>query len=332
MLTLCEVEADLIPVRANGDYFIATSNEAQRAERDAHDGGGSMSMRRAWRILWLAIGLAGVPACGSSDSPTNPDAGARDGAGGSSGNDAAADGASSIGVDARGVLSGSVRMAVPAYFAPGAEWQRLIAAAPTVGLVVINPASGPGSTTDPQYTQVIAQARAAGIIVLGYVSTNYGQRPEADVVADINGYYNLYALSGIYLAEGPMEADCTPLEPQYRRLADAARARDQRAYLAVGTHYCPTYVYFFDLMVEFAMSWSDYQSYAPPTWMPANSPERFCHFISDVPVSDAGPAISRAIANGAGWVFVTEQRVPNPWGQLPSYFDAEVEALRMLAR
>ena len=70
-----------------------------------------------------------------------------------------------------------------------------------------------------------------------------------------------------------MEADCTPLEAQYRRVADAAHARDAHAYLAVGTHFCPTYVYFFDLMVEFAMSWSDYQSYVVPTWMPSASPE-----------------------------------------------------------
>ena len=139
-----------------------------------------------------------------------------------------------IAVDANGARPGSIRMAVPAYFAPGPEWQRVIAAAPTVGMVIINPASGPGTSTDPQYTQVIAQARAAGIIVLGYVSTSYGQRPEADVIADINGYYDLYSLSGIYLAEGPMEADCTPLEAQYRRVADAAHARDAHAYLAVG--------------------------------------------------------------------------------------------------
>ncbi len=273
-----------------------------------------------------AICLLGLTACGGSGgAAANLDAGALDRA------DAADDGSPPIAVDAGSARPGSIRMALPAYFAPGSEWQRVIAAAPTVGMVIINPASGPGTSTDPQYTQVIAQARAAGIIVLGYVSTSYGQRPEADVVADINGYYDHYSLSGIYLAEGPMEADCTPLEAQYRRVADAAHARDARAYMAVGTHFCPTYVYFFDLMVEFAMSWSDYQSYVVPTWMPGGSPERFCHFISDVPPDQAGVAISRAIANGAGWVFATDLSEPNPWAQLPDYFDAELQAIRTLA-
>jgi hypothetical protein len=100
--------------------------------------------------------------------------------------------------------------------------------------------------------------------------------------------------------------------------------------MAVGTHFCPTYVYFFDQMVEFAMSWSNYQLYVTPAWMPAHSPERFCHFISGVPEEEAGAAVSRAIANGAGWVFATEQTEPNPWGQLPSYFDAELQAIRTL--
>ncbi len=284
------------------------------------------AMRSDWLSMGAAICLLGLATCGGgSGAAAGPDAGALDHG------DAADDGSTPITVDAGGARPGSIRMAVPAYFAPGPDWQRMIAAAPTVGMVIINPASGPGTSTDPQYTQVIAQARAAGIIVLGYVSTSYGQRPEADVIADINSYYNLYSLSGIYLAEGPMEADCTPLEAQYRRVVDAAHVRDPHAYMAVGTHFCPTYVYFFDQMVEFAMSWSDYQSYVVPTWMPAGSPERFCHFISDVPADQAGVAISRAIANGAGWVFATDLSEPNPWGQLPAYFDAELQAIRTLA-
>ena len=65
--------------------------------------------------------------------------------------------------------------------------------------------------------------------------------------------------------------------------------------------------------------------------MPSGSPERFCHFISDVPGAEAGAAISRAIGNGAGWVFATDQSEPNPWGHLPVYFDAELQAIRALA-
>ena len=157
-------------------------------------------------------------------------------------------------------------------------------------MIVFNPDSGPGAAADQAYATVIAQAQAAGITMLGYVATSYGARPEAEVIADINRYYDYYALSGIYFAEGPMENDCTPMEAMYHRMSDAVRARDPQAYLSVGTRFCPTYITFFDMMVQFARNWSEYQTdYAPPSWMPANSPQRFAHFVNNVPASDASP-------------------------------------------
>jgi hypothetical protein len=224
-------------------------------------------------------------------------------------------------------------MAVPAYFdPPSAEWDRLIAGAPAVGMIVFNPESGPGTATSPEYAQVIARAQAAGIVMLGYVATSYGARPEADVIDDINRYYDFYTLSGIYFAEGPMDNDCDALEPMYHRMADAVRARDARAYLAVGTRFCPTYITFFDMMVQFARNWPEYQAeYTPPSWMPANSPQRFVHFVHSVPPAEASAALSRALANGAGWVFVTDQTDPNPWGVLPSYFNQELATMTAVA-
>jgi len=274
---------------------------------------------RGGRAIGVFVGaVMALASCSSNNAQT--DSGAT-----SSGTDAGFD----IGQKPR---PGTVRMAVPAYYAPpDPQWQRLIDGAPTVGMIVFNPQSGPGTAADPAYTQIIAQAQAAGIIMLGYVATSYGARPEAEVIADINSYYDFYSLSGIYFAEGPMENDCTPMESMYHRMSDAVHARDPQAFLAVGTRFCPTYIYFFDLMVQFARNWSEYQTdYTPPSWMPANSPQRFCHFVHTVPATDAGAALARTIANGAGWVFVTDQTDPNPWSVLPSYFDEELATLRAL--
>ena len=277
-----------------------------------------MRVERLFIVLVL-LAAAGVAASCSSESQ-QPDAG--------QGNVDAQP--FDISVDGAPPRPGTVKMAVPAYFdPPSPEWQRLIAGAPAVGMIVFNPESGPGTAADPAYTQVIAQAQAAGIVMVGYVATSYGARPEADVIADINHYYDFYTLSGIYFAEGPMDNDCTAMEPMYHRMADAVRARDAQAYLAVGTRFCPTYITFFDMMVQFARNWSEYQAdYAPPSWMPANSPQRFVHFVHSVPPGDASAALSRAVANGAGWVFVTDQSDPNPWGVLPSYFSEELATMR----
>jgi hypothetical protein len=278
-------------------------------------------MQTAKLCLVAVMSLTGLVASCSDDGGETPDGGGGGGSGGA--------GQINITVDGGTVPAGAVRIAAPAYYTPGAEWNRLIAAAPTVGMIVFNPASGPGTSTDAAYTDAIARAQAAGIVVLGYVATNYGARAEAEVTADINNYYDLYTPDGIYFAEGPMDADCTALEEMYHRLSSAVRARDAQAYLAVGTRFCPTYIVFFDLMVQFARNWTEYQNeYTVPSWMPANSPQRFIHIIHSVPSADAGRAMSLAIANGAGWVYVTDQTDPNPWGQLPAYFDAELAAVK----
>jgi hypothetical protein len=43
------------------------------------------------------------------------------------------------------------------------------------------------------HRSAIADAKAAGIVVLGYVFTNYGQPPSADVLDDIKRYYDFYS-------------------------------------------------------------------------------------------------------------------------------------------
>jgi hypothetical protein len=270
-------------------------------------------------LFGVLLGVAAIGSC-SNDNEQQPD-------GGTTNVDAKP---FDISVDGAPPRPGTVRMAVPAYFdPPSAAWDRLIAGAPAVGMIVFNPESGPGNAPDQRYSDVIAQGQAAGITMLGYVATNYGARPEADILADVNRYYDFYTMSGIYFAEGPLDADCAAMEPMYHRLADAVHARDPRAFLAVGTRFCPTYIFFFDLMVQFARNWNEYQAeYSPPSWMPANSPQRFCHFVHSVPSTEASAALSRTITNGAGWVFVTDQQEPNPWGQLPGYFDEEILTMR----
>jgi Spherulation-specific family 4 len=290
------------------------------------------------RSGWVAVAAASCAVLAGCN--VNGGQGAHGGSGGNSGGVGGTETTASGGggptdgpplsLDAGAVTAGTVHMIVPAYWDPDAQWQRIIADAPTVGMIIFNPQNGPGAATNAAYPPIIAQAQKAGIRVLGYVSTDYGQRAEADIDADVNGYYSLYSPSGIYFAEGPMENDCDTLQPLYQRLTALAQSHDPKAYLAIGTRFCPTFITFSDLMVEFAETYAMYQGYVSPSWMPANSPERFCHFVSEVPAANAASVLSTAIRLGAGWVFTTDGTAPNPWGALPSYYDQEVAALRAL--
>jgi Spherulation-specific family 4 len=68
--------------------------------------------------------------------------------------------------------------------------------------VIINPASGPGERVDANYTKAIDRLRGAGCVVLGYVSTSYGKRPQPRVQADVDRWLALYPrIQGIFFDE-----------------------------------------------------------------------------------------------------------------------------------
>jgi hypothetical protein len=68
--------------------------------------------------------------------------------------------------------------------------------------VILNPASGPGSEVDANYTKAIDRLRGAGCVVLGYVPTSYAKRAVADVQSDIDLWLKLYPrIQGIFFDE-----------------------------------------------------------------------------------------------------------------------------------
>jgi hypothetical protein len=68
--------------------------------------------------------------------------------------------------------------------------------------VIVNPASGPGKQVDANYTRAIDRLRGAGCMVLGYLTTSYAKRPEADVRKDIDRWLQMYPrIHGIFFDE-----------------------------------------------------------------------------------------------------------------------------------
>lgn len=68
--------------------------------------------------------------------------------------------------------------------------------------VIVNPASGPGKKVDPNYTRCIDQLLGAGCVVLGYVTTSYARRPEAQVRAEVDQWLKLYPrVQGVFFDE-----------------------------------------------------------------------------------------------------------------------------------
>ena len=148
----------------------------------------------------------------------------------------------------------------------------------------------------------------------------------------MNGYYDLSIRpSGIYFAEGPMEADCTTLEPEYHRLDVAGTLARRQAVPGDRDPLLPDVHHLLgpDGRIRRGPGHVTRRTRCPAGCRP-HSPERFCQFINSVPPDQASHVLSTAVSYGAGWVFATDGVVPNPWGALPSYFDEELAAVRQL--
>ncbi|WP_367047032.1 spherulation-specific family 4 protein [Streptomyces sp. Je 1-332] len=208
---------------------------------------------------------------------------------------------------------------VPLYVHPAvdpAAWQALVAAAPQLYGVVLNVADGPGAAPDPAFAAASRTLRDAGVRVLGYVDTAYGERPLDAVTDELDRHRAWYGVDGCFLdqvASGRRELrDC-------RRMVRALRGRGaDTVVLNPGVHPAPGYARAADLLVTFEGHWTTYLgSFAAPSWTARHPPEHFCHLVYGVPPALARLAGRTAVQRGAGVHCAVPGAGPNPWTQPP---------------
>ena len=222
------------------------------------------------------------------------------------------------------------RMAIPSYFGPGPLWTKLGAAAPRVGLAIINPNSGPGDAVRADYVAQVKATQSRGVIVLGYIHTSYGKRPFSEVQSEVEKFHRWYRVSGIFFDE--VTNDDAGL-PYYLQCKAAARAGQPKAVVVInpGTPVTEGYMNVADVVVTFE---SDYQTYlkraADPAWVAKYPAARFFHLVYAVPTANNMRTAARlSKQRHAGWVYFTPDTLPNPWDTLPegAYWTGELAAL-----
>lgn len=225
----------------------------------------------------------------------------------------------------------SQRLADPSYFYPGALWTKLESAVPTAGLAIINPASGPGTRFDPNYASQVKEAKAHGLIVLGYVHTSYAKRPLQEVEAEAKLYFQWYHVSGIFYDE--VSNDDNGL-PYYKECYEFTKKTNPDALVAInpGTQVTEGYMKAADIVCTFESGYDAYQNqYSAPAWVAQYPASRFWHIILHVPtIADMEAVVKETKARHAGWVYITpEPENPNPYDSLPPdpYWSALLTAL-----
>jgi hypothetical protein len=285
-------------------------------------------MRHAHAAAILA--LLTVSACssgGGSSSSSSTSSGA--GGGASSGSSTTGSSSSSTGGGGAGgnpgAASGTI---VPLYSYPtDASWKAIVAAKqmhPTVAVrAIINPDSGPGASVDPTFQTGIAALDAAGIVVLGYVATTYAQKPAAAAQVEIDAYKGFYAgVRGIMFDE---MSNTPGDEAYYQGLDQYAKSKG----LAVtvgnpGSDVPETFIGAVDTIFVYESGGLPDLSKVP-SYYAQHAREGFGVIPYAVPALDA--AFVASARKQVGFIYLTDDDLPNPWDTLPPYFAGLLAAL-----
>lgn len=223
-----------------------------------------------------------------------------------------------------------LRLGIPSYAHPSSEdWPRFVAgAAATGGFLVINPSSGPGGVVDAAYVTAVIEAQAQGAVVIGYVATTYGDKTAGQVDTEVGRYVDWYGVDGIFFDE--VASDCATWASFYATRAgvvDAALGRDAWIVYNPGILTCAEYLDSADVLVVAEGARHELLEWAAASWMADHRPERFAYLGYDVPSQYLGETLAAVVAQGVGFVYATDGKIPNPWLQTPTYWDAEVAAV-----
>ena len=221
-----------------------------------------------------------------------------------------------------------VELLVPAYFYPadsGSDyWQALDAAAARVGVTaIVNVNSGPGDALDPNYLAVVESLRAAGGRVLGYVHTSWGGRSAAAERADVDAYLARYPLDGFFIDE--MATDIGTLA-HYTDLYGYIKGKGAQL-TVLGNPGVPTDPAYFgaaDVIVGFEGYAADYAR-LPPGYLDPAYTRRLASIIHEASEAQMAEFIANSATLGLAMIYVTDDRMPDPYDTLPSYWTQEVE-------
>jgi hypothetical protein len=230
------------------------------------------------------------------------------------------------------------QMLIPLYIYPdtgsvGSRWDQVISASDQISITaIINPNSGPGGCPpDSAYETGINDLRNAGVTIVGYVDTNYGERDaELYVKPDVDLYNQCFGIDGIFFDR---VASSAIKISYYEDLYDYVKSKDNldKVFLNPGTHIDEVYLSLpaGDTAVIFeGYSW-DWPGYEPDNYVSTYPAERFAMLVHSVCAIEGADTmrshIHLAMDRNIGYVYVTDDTPPNPWDTLPFFWLDEIE-------
>jgi hypothetical protein len=218
---------------------------------------------------------------------------------------------------------------IPLYTDPSdSSWAAVVAAKqahPTVPVIaIVNPSDGPGAAKDAGYVSGITKLVAAGVKVIGYVHTLYGDRATAQLQAEMDQWHSWYPnVTGIFFDE---MANSPGHESYYSALG--AYAKSHCGDFTVGnpgTDTAQSYIGTLDVMLIYESDGLPSMS-AITGWHSSYARTNFGVIPYKVASLDA--AFVAAARPYVGYIYLQSDDLSNPWDSVPTYLTNLVGALQ----
>jgi len=231
-----------------------------------------------------------------------------------------------------------LQLLVPLYVDPGSAWDELVTAANTgVKIIaIINPNSGPDTSgPDSSYNTYMAKLTDAGVDMIGYVHTSYGDRATSDVTADIDVYASKYPnLKGIFLDEvSPSASDIPYYQTVYNHITSKSGyvntiinpgTQPDQGYLAVSTNI----VIFEDVGSNLKNNFASWVTCAPSAAEKSGYKYRFSGIGYSINSGSMSSMLNTMKSSGMGLVYVTDGASGCcTYNTLTSYFASEASSV-----
>jgi len=233
------------------------------------------------------------------------------------------------------------RQLVPAYFRPTSArdsrnpWiamcNRMVRGGGSIA--IMNPASGPGTSRDALYATAIDDCQSRGQRVIGYLTSDYGRRTLRQVMAEVDTYYRLYPrINGIFVDE-MKNCELCVLESGmrssdfYSRIRSYVRGKSSSRGVVVGnpgaaatSNWQVDSTPVADIVVVFEGSRANHARWSPPAWVLQTPFRSISQLIYATAAADRPAVCRKTRSTHAGFIYVTDDVLPDPWDRLPRYW------------
>ena len=222
----------------------------------------------------------------------------------------------------------SLKILIPLYSEPS-YWNMKIEILKTVQdkniktYAIINPNNGPGKKLSPEYIEGIRLLKDYGIYILGYVHTLYGKRDIHAIKEDIytwSNYYQEFGVTGIFFDETPTSSDNIAL---YKDISSYSKSLDFN-FIVLNSGYTidKTFIQskIADVIVTYENGHKAWKETFPLQSNKSNSHTKLSILLHGVNQDDFKPTIKKIQTQGFDYLYLTEDKLPNPWDELSHGF------------